>query len=135
MKKIKKNKLSEKLIPLHKLNEIKLERELLENCYICFEEITHTNTAVFVYKCRHSICIACLELLSKSKSREILENSSFCGICRAQPNKFVMRTKHFITMRHNSHQNICIPCELIENNKNNHPHCDLLQKMIVQGYK
>ena len=128
-----KKKLSEKLIPLSYLNEIKLERDLLEKCYICFEEITHTNNAVFVYTCKHNICMDCLGLLSKSKTRDTLENSSLCGICRAPPNKFVMRAENFTKKRHNSLQSICIPTELIK--CNTHPHYDLLQKMIVEGYK
>mgnify|MGYP006117624447 CR=1 FL=1 len=123
------DKLSELPKPyLCDLRHIKLERNLLENCYVCLEDVTHRNPAVFLHKCKHNICIECLRRsMSTSGSTRggIVEN---CGICRAQSNKIVKRAKMFIVNRHNSIQSICVPEVLAE--RNSHPHCDLLQKMI-----
>jgi len=118
---------------LQTLRDIDLSREYLEECYICFEEITHENPAMFLHKCKHHICMPCLELLNNIKSKRYLENTSRCGICRARSNKCVIDTKYFHTKPHNSFQSIYVPNEILEDEKHRHPHFDYIQQIIVMG--
>ena len=109
---------------LYDLHRIPLQRSLLEECYICLDEISNLNPAVFIHKCKHSICIECFRSLNTAPIK-------ICGVCRAQSNEFVVRAKSFVSKRHNYIQSICVPTVLA----NSHPHHDLLQKMIVESYK
>tara|TARA_B110000438_G_C15182614_1_gene380801 strand:- start:60 stop:488 length:429 start_codon:yes stop_codon:yes gene_type:complete len=133
MKKYKNVEKSKSLLCIDTLENKELERDPIEDCYICLEEITHETAAVFPHRCKHSICISCLKLLGKSKTRQMLENTSRCGICRVPSNKYIMRSKAFATKKHNSSQSIFVPTELFESKKK-YPHYDFLQQMIVQGY-
>tara|TARA_B110000285_G_scaffold75883_1_gene87371 strand:+ start:26 stop:409 length:384 start_codon:yes stop_codon:yes gene_type:complete len=119
---------------LSPLTFIELERGKLDICYICLDEIDHETPAVFIHMCKHHMCIHCLdEICIKEKRDDILKNTSMCGICRALPNKFVMRSKSFIIKQHNTLQSIYIPKEQLKDIYS-HPHSDSLQKMIMMGH-
>ena len=120
------------LSPLN-LKCIELNRDILDVCYICLDEITHEKVAVFIHLCKHHICLSCLQKISEDKTRQDLENSSTCGICRATSNKYIMRMKTFKVKKHNKTQSIYVPSKL-SREIDNHPHCDSIQKMIIQGY-
>jgi len=131
------SKLDDSFINETNINECKIAKPIIDDCYICLEPITHTNPAMFIYKCKHAICIDCLAILGKSKTRKCLGEQSKCGICRASSNMYVINSNEFTTFQYNPQQSLHVPSQLIEIENNtifNDPHFDVLQKIITKGY-
>ncbi len=90
-----------------------IEKPILDDCYICLDSIGNdliSNGAILPYKCRHPICISCLTRMNLLyNSKESFLQLSFCGICRATPNKYIVESKHLCQVSYSRKQTIYVP--------------------------
>ncbi len=89
-----------------------IEKPQLEDCYICLDEFGNEmcDGAILPYKCRHPICFGCLvELDRRHHSLERFMKMSVCGVCRAEPNRYIMENKDLCLVSYSEKQSIYVP--------------------------
>ena len=93
-----------------------IQKPILDDCYICLDPICDklTNGAVIPYQCRHPICINCVR---KPNTNTItFAKLSFCGICRAKPNRYITESQQLCKIPYSDNQSIFVPTYTINDN-------------------
>ena len=112
----------------------KMEKPALDDCYICLDVIGNDmcNGAILPYKCRHPICFGCLvELDRRFHSLERFIKMSNCGVCRAEPNRYIVENKDLCLVSYSEKQCIYVPWSSINENTLFRDH---IQHMLAHAY-
>ena len=106
-----------------------LKKEDLDDCYICLSSISNKPdfSAVFVFKCRHPICLDCLNTIT-SKYTDNFLNKMLCCICRTSTNKYLLKNRKLQKVYYSQTQSIMIPKNLITDQN---IHSDHIQRLIA----
>ena len=111
-----------------------IEKPELDDCYICLDAIGNEmcNGAILPYKCRHPICFGCLvELDRRYRSFDRFIKMSSCGVCRAEPNRYIMENKDLCLVSYSEKQCIYVTWSSINENTLFRDH---IQHMLAHGY-
>ena len=96
---------------IHKNIFSKIEKPPLDDCYICLDAIGNEmeNGAIFPYKCRHPICLSCLTGMERRyRNFDKFIKMAICGVCRAEPNRYIMENKDLCLISYNKTQSIYV---------------------------
>ncbi len=123
-------------IKIQKMKNIfsQIEKPALDDCYICLDAIGNEmcNGAILPYKCRHPICFGCLtELDRRYRSFDRFIKMSSCGVCRAEPNRYIMENKDLCLVSYSEKQCIYVTWSSINENTLFRDH---IQHMLAHGY-
>ena len=123
------------LIPKQKNVFQHIEKQRLDDCYICFDPISGTNGAVFQFRCKHSVCVKCVTK-ANTQDRTTTDCISFsilskCGVCRAEPNRYITESTKMCKVPYSDEQSIFVPIKMVTNNTLYRDH---IQHMLAHSY-
>ncbi len=112
-----------------------IQKPILDDCYICLDPISDKlmNGAVIPYQCRHPICVICVNCVRKPNNTNTITFAklSFCGICRAKPNRYITECQYLCKIPYSDNQSIFVPTDTINDDTLYRDH---IQHMIAHSY-
>jgi hypothetical protein len=107
-----------------------LDKPLLDDCYICLDNISNKqeHSAVFMFSCRHPICKTCFFDIRRNFTLYHIKHKMVCGICRSKTNNYIAQSNSLVKVSYSRMQSIIIPRTfLTEVNV----HSDHIQRLIA----